>query len=122
MNNNHEFTTRIINRSIVKAKENGADQAGQIQNAVAVLQWARPDLNKHMSKRLVQQVMAAKYKPVDAQAESITRVIRHTVASARKWGLESNEQWKLAVNAVRTIRPDLGPSEVQQLVERVMAG
>ena len=54
--------------------------------------------------------------------ESITRVIHHTVSRARERGLESHEQWKEAVNAVRTVRPDMGPSEVQRLVEQVMVG
>ena len=54
--------------------------------------------------------------------EHITRVIHHTVSHARDRGLESHEQWKAAVDAVRTVRPDMDPSAVQRLVERVMVG
>ena len=59
---------------------------------------------------------------MNTQTESITRVIHHTVAHARERGLESHEQWKAAVDAVRTVRLDMDPSDVQRLVERVMVG
>ena len=59
---------------------------------------------------------------MNTQTESITRVIHHTAAIARERGLESHEQRKAAVDAVRTVRPDMDPFAVQRLVERVMVG
>ncbi len=54
--------------------------------------------------------------------ETLTRVIRHTVFRARERGLESHEQSKEAVNAVRNVRPDMSAIDVQRLVEQVMVG
>ena len=52
--------------------------------------------------------------------DHIISIVTNTVARSRERGLGSHEQSKEAVNAVRTVRPDIGASEVQRLVERVM--
>ena len=51
---------------------------------------------------------------------SISRVITHTAARAKERGLSSHEQWKFAVEAVKTVRPDMSHGEALRLVELVM--
>ena len=48
--------------------------------------------------------------------ESIARVIHHTIANARDRGLESLEQWKAAVDAVRTVGLDIDASRPSALL------